>query len=417
MPQTATSAADDPPSDPLLAAAGEALRAPRWHLTFPPVLEARMEADQGDQRRRQFVTSGIVALLVYDLFLFNDLLIRPEAFVTALWCRLGLMSGFGLVVLALIHRGLPARWREGLMASTLVVATVASGEILRATHSAAGVYDPFAFSLIFLAGNILFSLRFLHAIVASVAAFAVCAAYFLSSVLLPLEAKSFAMSLMTGTAVFTMLACYRIEKASRDAYLRALIESLRAEAVGRTAERMTRLSFTDPLTALPNRRAFDRALGEARRPGPNPGRRIGLLLIDVDHFKRYNDHYGHPAGDDCLRWLASAMAHATARKGLLARIGGEEFALLLPDAQEAMLVRQARKIRRTVEALALPHDGIAGQTRVTVSVGAALAEPTQEPGALLAAADRALYLAKQRGRNTWVMAPHADVLEDTARIA
>ena len=113
-PQTAGSDPD------LLADLRQAQRAPAWHLAFPPRLEAHMEADLGAQRRRQLIGAGLVALLVYDLFLLNDLLVRPEALAAALWCRLGLMTGYGLAVLALVHRGLPPRWREGLMASTIV---------------------------------------------------------------------------------------------------------------------------------------------------------------------------------------------------------------------------------------------------------------------------------------------------------
>ena len=198
-----TPTAPDAEAQTLLQAVNHARHALPWHLGFPPALEARMEADQDEQRRRQLKIAGLVALLVYDLFLVNDWLVRPEALGVAMWCRLGIVTGYGLFVLALVHRGLPARWREALMASTLVVAMAAAGEIFRHTRSPAGAYDPFVFGLVFMAGNIVFPLRFVPAVVSSALCVAVSVPFVRSNPLLP------------PTRSVLPLACWRARRSSR----------------------------------------------------------------------------------------------------------------------------------------------------------------------------------------------------------
>ncbi|MFV3130415.1 diguanylate cyclase domain-containing protein [Niveispirillum sp. KHB5.9] len=170
---------------------------------------------------------------------------------------------------------------------------------------------------------------------------------------------------------------------------------------------LLRMATLDGLTGIANRRALDTGLAhELRRltqPGASP---LSLVLADVDHFKRYNDFYGHQAGDDCLRAVAGALAGSVRRAGdLAARFGGEEFAILLPGADADAARTVAEKLRRTVVSLALPHAARPDADLVTISAGAATLPPS--PGgdvdallvSLVAAADQALYRAKADGRN------------------
>ena len=145
------------------------------------------------------------------------------------------------------------------------------------------------------------------------------------------------------------------------------------------------MAQTDALTGLANRRAFDEALQQAWLEAPLPGQATGLLLVDVDHFKRFNDHYGHPAGDACLRQVATALASALRSQDRVARIGGEEFAVLLRYAAPHRLLATAEQLCRGVESLQLPHDGQDGRRVVTISVGSALAAGPdwQRPAALM----------------------------------
>ena len=173
---------------------------------------------------------------------------------------------------------------------------------------------------------------------------------------------------------------------------------------------LTQLSDTDALTGVANRRQFDRRLGEEWARAARHAAPLSLLLVDVDHFKRFNDALGHPRGDECLRAVAQAL-HGCARRAsdVVARYGGEEFALLLPyvDAHEARVI--AEHCLHAVDALGVEHGDSPLGAHVTISVGVATTVPTlgDGPGALLRDADRALYRAKQAGRHRAVAADAA----------
>ncbi len=401
------------------------LRARRWHLGFAPAVEARYEADTALDRIQQMLLAGFIGLLVYDLFLVNDAMARPEVFSAALLWRVGVLTPYGLLVLALVRRGLPPLWREAAMASTIVVAMLASGMIFWHTTTPVGVYDPFVFGLIFLAGNIAHGLRWAASLCSTVLSLGIGVGFVVASPLMPPDAREFAIALMVGTAVFTLLASYRIERGLREAYLLRLREQLRSEAASRSAQEFAAISRTDALTRLANRRAFDVELSRRWLELHMHQRPLAALLIDIDHFKRYNDRFGHPAGDVCLRRVAEAMRNSVRDTDFIARTGGEEFVVLLQGASLEAVQAAAERIRRNVEAMGLPHDGRLGQRVVTISLGVALADPHTEldERGLVQAADIALYEAKHQGRNRWVMAghdggtPHPEVDEQPAALA
>lgn len=162
------------------------------------------------------------------------------------------------------------------------------------------------------------------------------------------------------------------------------------------------LSFEDSLTGLGNRRRFDASLVEECRNGARYQTALALIMIDVDHFKRYNDLYGHPAGDECLRLVGAAIREARMRTcDVVARYGGEEMAVLLPQTGRDGALAAAERIRQCVEALGIVHAG-SPFGYVTISLGVAAfvpASPEDAATRLLANADRALYTAKGAGRN------------------
>lgn len=167
----------------------------------------------------------------------------------------------------------------------------------------------------------------------------------------------------------------------------------------RQLERMTR---TDGLTRVANRRYFDEYLDQEWKRAERAKTSLALVLIDIDHFKLYNDHYGHIDGDHCLQAVAQALASAVARPGdLVARYGGEEFAIILPNTgEEALIV--ANRCRETVEKLLLPHAASKTADHITISVGVSYCMPGQaqrRPEDLVKAADKGLYEAKEGGRN------------------
>jgi diguanylate cyclase (GGDEF)-like protein/PAS domain S-box-containing protein len=169
----------------------------------------------------------------------------------------------------------------------------------------------------------------------------------------------------------------------------------------RLNEQLTRLSTTDALTEVGNRRLFDQTLKiewarAARRNEP-----VGLLMIDIDHFKEYNDHYGHPAGDACLRQVARMVVEAVRRSGeLVARYGGEEFALLMPGADLDVARRAAERCWQIVADAKIEHRASLTSAWVTISIGVAsqAAAASVDCGVLVEIADAALYRAKRCGR-------------------
>lgn len=161
------------------------------------------------------------------------------------------------------------------------------------------------------------------------------------------------------------------------------------------------LASRDPLTGIGNRRLLARTLRRDWSKHDRSGAPISLVFLDVDYFKLFNDHYGHPAGDDCLRRVAHALQESLQREGdLVARYGGEEFVAVLDCNHEGAL-RVAERMRRWVEALEIPHIRSKTSNFVTASFGVASTESTRTQSAeeLLALADKALYEAKASGRN------------------
>ncbi len=163
-----------------------------------------------------------------------------------------------------------------------------------------------------------------------------------------------------------------------------------------------RISCQDGLTSIYNRRHFDAYLDQEWARGLREGSNISLVLADIDYFKAYNDHYGHPAGDDCLQRTAAVFREVLQRPGdLAARYGGEEFVVVLPktDLEGAAII--AESMRTRVERLEIPHEFSKVAPHVTLSIGIATVRPNprMRPPELVGLADKALYLAKQNGRN------------------
>ena len=194
-----------------------------------------------------------------------------------------------------------------------------------------------------------------------------------------------------------------ISKPFNVAVVRARVRS--QLTIKRQADAMRELSLTDSLTGVANRRHFNDTVDAEWRRCARASLPLSLIMIDIDHFKLYNDHYGHQAGDLCLAAVSAAMKRcATRPHDLLARYGGEEFILLLP--QEGLDGAQviAARILDEVRKLNLPHAASPTAAHVTLSMGlAGVLPPTDsvDPGALIRTADNQLYRAKQSGRNRY----------------
>lgn len=185
----------------------------------------------------------------------------------------------------------------------------------------------------------------------------------------------------------------------------------RTEQLEQANRKLEALSYSDALTGVANRRAFDEAFDREWRRGIRSKRPLSLLMIDIDCFKEFNDAHGHQRGDGCIAQVAATLGGIVRRAGdQVARYGGEEFAVLLPETDSTGAAAIAERMRAAVEALRIPN-AAAPFRFVTVSVGFATVVATDagKPEALLAAADGALYTAKREGRNRTKAAPAADM--------
>lgn len=170
----------------------------------------------------------------------------------------------------------------------------------------------------------------------------------------------------------------------------------------RKTDKLARTALLDGLTGIANRRRFDEAIEREWRRAIRSGQSLALIMIDVDFFKRFNDRYGHMAGDDCLVAVAQALDRTLGRASdLVARLGGEEFVALLPGCDVPNALQAAGRLQASVAELKIPHENSDCGSYVSLSMGVAstLPTPDTDPHSLLEAADRALYAAKAAGRN------------------
>jgi diguanylate cyclase (GGDEF)-like protein len=229
----------------------------------------------------------------------------------------------------------------------------------------------------------------------------------------PFVTKFIGCTLVVCAGYLSLMANRRMEQDVRQIFLGRLRDQLRREGAEEVAKR-------DTLTGLSNRRQLDETVknlwaGEAAVAA------VAVIMLDIDHFKRFNDSYGHIAGDTCLKRVAAAVAsELRSNSDLAVRYGGEEFLVLMPDTDLRTAIRIAERIRRQIEELAIPHNGVGQLGVVTVSLGV-IAGPTavHDFVELVAAADAALYAAKHGGRNqVWppfvVRANPVAVLKKTA---
>ena len=207
---------------------------------------------------------------------------------------------------------------------------------------------------------------------------------------------------LAATNLLGMVGAYIMERQHRKVFLQSLMIEREKQQLEKANARLKELSYEDGLTGIANRRHFDERLQEEWVRALRHAYPLTVLMLDVDHFKAYNDSEGHQAGDECLRRIGGLLSHFAQRPGdLAARYGGEEFVLVLSGTTGGDAWEVAQRVRHEVMELRIPHPASSAAGVITVSVGVAstVPSPGESPGALVAAADRALYAAKASGRN------------------
>lgn len=378
-------------------------------LRFPDELERAFLLNETPARLRHFLISGVISLLVYNGFLIVDYLMMPDVFWLSVWLRLLIFSPVCMLGLVLVWRYRhvafwhePRRIDQAVLASGLLAAGTLAVIVWHSQSPWRDFYQV-GFAVVIMYGNQVQRLRFWSAL-----GFAGTLQLLQVACVIGLphanERVIWPLTLLMVTMVsFSLFANYVMERDERRRFLMALRDKELTKRLGAINQQLQQLSRVDVLTALYNRRHLHEYLDQCWDRASRDGAHMAVIMMDVDHFKAYNDHYGHPAGDDCLKRVSEAMQGCFRRPGdLVARYGGEEFIAVLPHADLATACQAAERLRHAVEALGLPHEWSTTSRFVTASLGVASVQAdalNASPHALITAADKALYEAKRQGRN------------------
>ena len=355
-------------------------------LRFRGPLEREYREVQLVQTQRLLRITLTVGIVLWLLFaVFDHLLISSSE---RWW-----MSAVRLVVLAvllgsswLLRRG-DQQYLERVSMACIAALGIGAAVVVAIAHQADQNFPYEGLLLISMAGYFLAGLRLRQALLVSLLG---VVAYGLGEwwVDFPLTRLVNNLLFLLSGSVVGALGCYLLEYKSRENFLNTRLMQLLADR--------------DGLTSLYNRRSFNRQMTSLWRQGQRDGVPLSLLIADVDHFKAYNDTYGHHAGDHALQTVAGLLEERARRPlDMAVRLGGEEFALLLYGSDQAVALQLAEELRAELERLSVEHRGSTSASVLTLSIGVATLQPAEDLPLtqLYEQADRALYLAKANGRN------------------
>ena len=408
------------PDKPIMLATSDTIDlelAKSWWVDRSTVLRALYDEKQENDRRSDARYTMWAAAIIYVVFGGMDSLVIPDVAFASSAVRFG--AGLSaILVIELMYRRASARSID-ISANVVIVFCYVAWLVTALTsrdHEALSLYLIFG-TIFMMVSNLIFNFRFLLSAISStvILAVGVTATFYAPGVgsAYALVFAVFYIACFTAT----LYVNFKLNRERYNVFLNELQAQLRQEKVTERGETLLRLSHTDSLTGLKNRRAIDEELRLLWDGWHQHGRNFAALLIDIDFFKPFNDHYGHQEGDRCLTQVATALSDFVAtRGGVVGRYGGEEFIALARISRDEEMGALAEALRRSIEGLRFPHEHRADRERVvTVSIGVASAKHlgVERVERLVSAADRALYRAKANGRNrVWVFDPSADGVRD-----
>jgi diguanylate cyclase (GGDEF)-like protein len=355
-----------------------------------------------DAGRRPFNHLAIgVSIAVFDLFLLTNIATVPSLVPLSAALRLGVATPLALVFILLDWRGRLSHLYDPFLLLLAITAAAIAAVLTLLIRTPAGLPDIQAMPLILLVTGMCWRMTPRMATINAV----LSTAMFLAAEILSPVVPRAQLGSMILTAIGICAACLvfarRLDWRDRRMFLLNLNEQLRRALIAEQNSGLLRAVQTDALTGVANRRCFDETLASSWREAQRTGSALALIMIDVDHFKKFNDFYGHQGGDDCLRQVAAQLRGAARTSDLVARYGGEEFVVILPASSIAMAAEAAERFRASVASMSIPHEGVGHEATVTISLGVASIVPGPEDSGrrLIEVADRGLYSAKQEGRN------------------
>lgn len=372
-------------------------------IPLPAPLERRFHKDVSHQRLRTMITSGMVVTVIYNWFLVSDWLLLPDQFEWALRLRLFMFTPAIMVAIFLLPRISSPALREWATVIPGVAAAGINGWLcMNSTDPYAAPYLACLATIVMFSNSVV-QMRFTTAAVLNSLIMAI---FVIAAVNMPREQLTILVPgalLLACTIILCLYSCYCQERDERLNWLLHLRERLLLQDLEAANLELHEASRSDLLTEVANRRHFDERLPEIWERAKESGAEVALMMIDVDHFKAYNDRYGHPAGDTCLKSVAGALKRRLRGPGdLIARFGGEEFIAVLSDTSLKTAQGAADRIRKGIEGLNILHATSSSDAVVTASIGVTTLRPS-DPSAsmtrLISLADKALYQAKAEGRN------------------
>ena len=362
-------------------------------LRFPKEIEAEYDRQMDSYRRKVMARGALPTALVYNAFLIADILLLPQTAFVSTILHFALVTP-AIFLAAFLYPRASSRTFKDIIRTVTPFMMLAQIMYIHALNSGTGA-DQYQYLAVMVVIYMNIDLRFGYGL--AIASTSLLMVTYLAGLLIghsPFEVKFTGACMMAAASYLTLMANRRMEQDDRFGFLRRLRDNLKRAGA-------EEVSKQDPLTGLANRRRLDEVVAEHWAGRVQDGALSAVVMIDVDHFKAFNDRYGHSAGDICLKQVAGTIAsELRSENDLAVRFGGEEFLLLLPLTDMSEAVRVAERLRRQIENVAIPHEELGPQGIVTASLGVAAGPVSAHSFAeLLTAADAALYAAKRNGRN------------------
>jgi diguanylate cyclase (GGDEF)-like protein len=360
--------------------------------------ELRLAFEKDRHRILADSAGAIITRMVigYNALLPVDIFLAPRTLWFSIGLHLCVVTPYMIMVGLLIWRRPGPLVSEGLSALFPLLMVTQGMIIYRLNCYGPDAADAFQYQYVALAAIIYTNLSQSLNMRVTIITTAITSVIYLGVLLTspaPFAVKFIGVTALIVISAMALEAKSRLEYNAKQNFLRRLRDRLQRFEAENEASR-------DALTGLSNRRHFEEraaAIWAARQPALEP---VAIIMIDIDHFKLFNDHYGHPTGDHCIKRVGSAIAAALrGQQDLAVRFGGEEFVLLLPGTVLEHAVMIAERIRRAVESMSIPHTASQTSPVVTISLGVTAGPTATRVETLLTNADEALYKAKRAGRN------------------